>query len=107
MEFRRTNSQRQVVRNWPFQSVRPSRSAAKHTIQKLKEHGTVQRIKSTGRPRTACTVLNMDSVFETYTQAPEKSLAKAAAELNMSQSSVIYRILNELKFKDYARVYVY
>jgi DNA-binding MurR/RpiR family transcriptional regulator len=45
----------------------------------------------------------MDIVFETYTQAPDKSRTGAAAELNISQLSV-HRMLKQLKFKDYARV---
>jgi ribosomal protein L16/L10AE len=67
-------------------TIIPQRSTAYNPkIQRARDRSENQGY--TGRPRTVCTELNMDIVFETGShQVPKKSRARAAAELKISQN---------------------
>ena len=95
-EYARTQSQRQIIRNWHFPSAPPSRCCVQKLLDKFENHGTLKNLKSSGRPRTALTPLNKNIVSEVFTEAPRTSVRRASVELNIPTSSV-WRILKSIE----------
>jgi len=91
-EFTRTENKREVLRNWPFLTPAPTRSSVRELVNKFNTHGTVKNLKNTGRPRSVLTPLNANIVSASYAMAPNKSVRRAAAELDIHYVSV-WRIL--------------
>jgi hypothetical protein len=97
-ELSRKGNQRQVVRNWPFQTPPPSRGAVQNLAKKFKNHATLLNMKKSGRPRSVLTEINSDIVSQMCSQDPTSSVRRTAAEIGMRPTSV-WNILKSIKMK--------
>ena len=62
--------------------------------------GELCDLKRTGRPRTALSKENIDTVMGAFCQSPKKSVRRASDELELSKTSV-HRILKDHKMHPY------
>lgn len=89
--------QRQFCKAFNF---KPTRVTIHRICLKFDETGSVERKKSSGRPKTVVTDDNRDVVRAAFEQTPSMSISRASRQLGIPASSV-QRILKEIKMKPY------
>lgn len=100
-EYHRTQNQREVLRNWNFQTPEPSDSSVCRLIRKFNENGSIQSLdKKKGRRKSVVNPLNTNIVQAAIFQAPETSVTRRSLELQIGRTSV-WRILKSLHLKSY------
>lgn len=78
----------------------PARTVISYWVRKWRNHGSVERRKSTGRIRSACNPENEERVRQSILRSPNRSVRRHAAALNLSATST-RRMLHKMKFHPY------
>lgn len=86
-----------VARDGPI----PDRRSIQRWVTAFRTTGSVLNIKPTGRPRTAVTPGNVESVRASVLQSPRRSTRRRAATLGLSRRSLQRILHSELKFHPY------
>lgn len=81
-----------------------SLSTIKRWIRRLKNHGSLNLVKSTGRPRSVRTKSLIQKVKSRFGRKRPLSVRKLANELSTSASSMHRVLLNDLKLKSYKKI---
>ncbi len=97
----------EVIRQWntKFSSEAPSRKTISNIVQRFQETGSVEDLERTGRPLTGTSLENLESVKQTVTQSPKKSIRRGSAETGISRSSY-HRSLQKLDLKAFRPQFV-
>ena len=81
----------------------PTINTIKHLVWKFRSKGTIlnQHKAGSGRPRTSCTVENIQAVKISVEQEPKKSYRKRAQMVNIKPSSLLTILKIDLKLHPY------
>jgi transposase len=95
----KTNKKSQEV-NAAFTEKFLGRQAIYNRNTRFEETGSVADLPRSGRPRSARSKENLQTVVQAFVQSPSKSIRRASRELEISRSS-LHLMLHTLQFKPY------
>lgn len=84
----------------------PARTVISYWVRKWRNHESVEKIKSTGRPQSVCNAVNQERVGQAILRSPNRPVRRHAATLQISRTST-QRMLHKMKFHPYKMAVVH